>query len=92
MSGIISSGGWKSSRVVRLRVKAWIALLLAAGLGCVAVFATDMVLIQFWIAGVVGLIASVVLFVREKPAAIGTIARRARRDPRKLYVRGRIRR
>lgn len=82
---IVSGGGWKDTQVLRVRVKAWIALLLATGLGVVTILSAGSVLVYACIPAVVCLIVSVVLFIRERPVQFETFTHRVGGDPRNLH-------
>jgi hypothetical protein len=85
ISQIVSGGGWKSVRVKRLKVKAWITLFIAIGLGCASMLSTDKVSLYASIASGLSLIISVVLFIRERPIEFEDFSDPVGEDPRKLY-------
>ena len=73
-SPIVCGGGWKGTRLIRLRLKAWLAL---SG----AIVLTDFYLL---ILAAVSFLLSAVLFVFEKPREIRFPYGRVGRDPHKL--------
>ena len=87
ISPIIAGGGWKGTRVGRIRVKAWITLFIALGLGCLSILAIGSVGFYACIPAGISLIAAVVLFIREQPLEFESFAGRVGADPRKLYAR-----
>ena len=84
---IVAGGGWKGTRVERIRVKAWIALFFALGLGCLSVLFIGSVLFYACIPAAVSLIVSVVLFIREQPLEFESFSHPVGTDPGKLYGR-----
>ncbi len=84
-SPIVAGGGWKRTRVERVKVKAWIALFAAIGLGSVAVVGAESAWVYACVPGGLSLLLSVVLFVRERPREFGFPYERAGHDPRNLY-------
>jgi len=87
MSQIVAGGGWKGTRLDRIRVKACITLIVAIILVGVSISSMGSILIYACIPAVVSLIASVVLFIREQPVEIESLSGRVGADPRKLYGR-----
>jgi hypothetical protein len=87
ISQIVSGGGWKGTRVERIRVKAWSTLFIAIGLGCMSILSIGSVWLYASIPAVISLIVSVVLFIREQPKAFESFSGRVGADPGKLYVR-----
>jgi hypothetical protein len=86
ISEIVCGGGWKGTRSERVRVKAWIALLAAIASGGAAAIATEPVwVICAGITAGLSLLASVVLFIRERPRVVEFPSGRAGHDPRNLY-------
>lgn len=87
ISPIVAGGGWQGTRVRRIRVKAWIALFFALGLGCLSILAMDSVGFDAWIPAVISLIAAVVWFIREQPVEFEAFSGTVGADPGKLYAR-----
>jgi hypothetical protein len=87
ISQIISGGGWKGTRVERIRVKAWSTLFIAIGLGCMSILSIGSVWFYACIPAVICLLASVVLFIREQPLEFESFSDRVGADPGKLYAR-----
>jgi hypothetical protein len=84
-SHIVAGGGWRGTRLDRVKVKACIALTLAIILLIVSVASIGTVLFYASIPAVISLIVSVVLFIRERPVEVESLTGRAGTDPRKLY-------
>ena len=80
-SQIVYGGGWKSTHVERLKVKAWIALFLAIGLGSVSILSMDSAWLYLSILAGLSLMVSVVLFFRERPLQFPSFSDVAREDP-----------
>ena len=87
MSQIVAGGGWRRTRLDRVKVKACIALLVAMILGGVSIVSMGSVLFFACIPAVVSLIVSVVLFIRERSIEIESLTGRVGTDPKKLYSR-----
>ncbi len=89
ISRIVASGGWKGTQVERVKVRAWVALFLAIGFGSVSVVGADSLWFYAWVPGGLALLASVVLFLREKPREVEWPVPwppgKAPHDLRKLY-------
>jgi hypothetical protein len=88
ISRIIAGGGWKGTRVGRVKVKAWAALFWAIGLSSISVLAVDSIWFYSCIPAGVSFLASLVLFVRERPREVEFPWNRAGHDPRNLYGAG----
>lgn len=86
-SQIVAGGGWRGTRLDRIKVKAWIALILAMFFGGVSILSIGSVLFYACIPAAVSLTVSVVLFIREQPIEIESLSGRVGSDPRKLYGR-----
>lgn len=86
-SQIVAGGGWRGTRLDRIKVKACIALIVAIVLVGVSISSMGSILLYACIPAVVCLIASVVLFIRERPVEIESLSGRVGADPRKLYGR-----
>ena len=82
---IVSGGGWKLTRIQRVKLKAWITLFTAIGLGCVSIVGAESICFYACIAGGLALFMSVVLFIRERPREFEFSSGRAGHDLRKLY-------
>jgi hypothetical protein len=85
MSQIVASGGWRGNRIHRIKIKAWISLIIAIAFGGLAIASLESILFYACILSVVMLIISVSLFVRENPIQIESLSGRVRTDPTKLY-------
>jgi hypothetical protein len=85
ISRIVAGGGWKGTLVERVKVKAWIALFGAIGLGSISVLAVHSIWFYSCIPAGVSFLTSLVLFVRERPREIEFPWHRAEYDPRNLY-------
>ncbi len=82
---IVAGGGWRGTRVDRIKVKAWSALFMAMIFGGVSTVSIDTVLFYAFVPAVIALITSLVLFVRERPVEIESLSGRVGDDPRNLY-------
>lgn len=87
MSRIVAGGGWRGTRRDQIKVKAWVALILAMACGGVSILSIGSVFFYACIPAVVSLTVSVVLFIREQPVTIESFSGRVGADPRKLYGR-----
>jgi hypothetical protein len=85
MSRIVAGGGWKGSRIDRIKVKAWIALIVAILLGSISLLDLESVLFFGWIPALASLVASVILFILEQPVKIESLSGSVGADPRKFY-------
>jgi hypothetical protein len=86
-SHIVAGGGWRGTRLDRVRVKACIALIMAMILGVVSVSSIGTILVYAFIPAVGSLIVAIILFIREVPIEIESLTGRVGTDPRKLYGR-----
>jgi hypothetical protein len=84
-SQIVCGGGWKGTRIERVKVKAWISLFAAVGLGCISLVGAESVWFYACIPGGLGLLISVVLFIREGPREFEFPGDPAGGDLRNLY-------
>ncbi|HSP42194.1 MAG TPA: hypothetical protein VLO11_04945 [Luteolibacter sp.] len=84
-SQIVAESGWRGTRLDRVKVKACIALIATIIFLIVSVSSLGTVLFYAFIPAVVSLIVSVVLFIRERPIEVKSLAGRVGTDPRKLY-------
>jgi hypothetical protein len=87
ISQIVSGGGWKSTRVERVKIKAWIAFFVAIAFGCLTMLSIGSFWFYAYIPAGLSLIVSVVLFIRERPLEFESFSERAGEDPGKLYGR-----
>jgi ATP/ADP translocase len=87
MSQIVAGGGWHGNRIHRIKIKAWISLIIAIAFGGLSIASMESILFYACIPSVVMLIISVSLFVRENPIQIESLSGRVRTDPSKLYGR-----
>lgn len=85
LTQIVSGGGWKGTRVVRVKARAWILFLVAVGLGCVSVSTVGTFWFHAWIPAALCLIVSLVLFIRERPLEFRWFRGRVGQDRGKLY-------
>jgi hypothetical protein len=83
-ASLVANGGWKATRSLRIKPCACVALGAAITIGVVAAcwFATMLL-----VPAAPCLIASVALFVRERPVAFEIFSGRAGADPHKLHGR-----
>jgi hypothetical protein len=86
-SQIVAGGGWRGTRLDRVKVKACIALVMAMILGVVSVSSIGTILFYAFIPAVVSLTVATILFVREVPIEFESLTGRVGTDPRKLYSR-----
>ncbi len=87
ISQIVAGGGWRGTRVDRIKVKAWSALVLAMIFGGVSIVSIGSVLFYAFVPAMITLIASLILFVRERPVEIESPSGRVGDDRRNLYGR-----
>lgn len=84
-SQIVAGGGWKYTRVERIKVKAWMMLSVAILLCGVAIVGSD----SFWFYASVpaglSLVISLFLFVREKPREVSIPRQLVGGNLRNLY-------
>ena len=90
-SHIVAGGGWRGTRLNRVKVKACIALMIAIILLIVSVSSIGTVLVYGFIPAVISFIVSLVLFIREQPIEVESLTGRVGTDPRKLYGRANVR-
>jgi hypothetical protein len=86
-SQIVASGGWRGTRLDRVKVKACVALIMAMILVVVSVSSIGTILVYAFIPAVGSLIVSIILFIREVPIEIESLTGRVGTDPSKLYGR-----
>lgn len=85
-SQIVAGGGWKGTRVERVEVKAWAALVGAIGLGGISQLAVDSIGFYAYIPAGASLLTSLVLFVRERPRGVELPGDPAGHDLWNLYA------
>ncbi|SRR5260221_147804 len=85
ISQIVAGGGWKETRVERVKVKAWIALFGAIGLASLSILASDSIWLYACIPAGVSFLTSLALFVRERPREIQFPWGRVGHDLRNLH-------
>jgi len=90
-SQIVAGGGWRGTRLHRVKVKACIALITTMILVIVSVSSIGSVLFYAFIPAVVSLIVSMILFIREQPTEVESLTGRVGTDPSKLYGRSSVR-
>lgn len=90
-SHIVSGGGWRGTRLDRVKIKACFSLMIAIIFLLVSVSSIGTVLFYAFIPAVISLIVSMILFIREQPIEVESLTGRVGTDPRKLYGRANVR-
>lgn len=90
-SQIVAGGGWRGTRLDRIKIKACIALIIAIVFLIVSVSSIGTFLFYAFIPAVISLIVSVVLFISEQSIEVESLTGRVVTDPRKLYGRANVR-
>ena len=84
-SQIVEGGGWKGTRVYRIKIASSSALIIANVLAFIALIYSDTILFYIWIPALISFIVSIILFIREQPTKIESLSGKVGADPRKLY-------
>lgn len=83
-SQIVAGGGWKGTRVEKVKVKAWSTLFGAVLLGTISALGADSIWFYAFVPAGLAFLIAMILFLRERPRAIEFPSGRAGSDPRKL--------
>lgn len=86
-SQIVAGGGWRGTRIDRIKVKACVALIMAMILVVLSLSSIGTIFVYAFIPAVGSLVVSIILFIREVPIEIESLTGRVETDPRKLYGR-----
>ncbi len=90
-SQIVAGGGWRGTRLYRVKVKACIALIITMIFVIVSVSSIGTVLFYAFIPAAISLFVSLILFIREQDIEVESLTGRVGTDPRKLYGRAYVR-